>query len=147
MVNQGDPPEPAPNSESSPSSSPAPTPGPSTLPTAVPFPTPVPPPARVPAPAPAVPNLAGLWRTNSGEIYQFRQSGTQLQFTAQAQGQDIGGGSGELEGHLLRLSMTLSLQGVALGNLNCNMQATPDFRAFGGICSGPTGQFQAQFFR
>ena len=93
------------------------------------------------------PNLAGLWRTASGETYHFQQEGHLVRFTAEANGQNVGNGSGELEGNVLRLQMTMQLNGVFMGNLICNMQAAPDMRSFTGTCAGPRGQFGAQFFR
>jgi hypothetical protein len=97
--------------------------------------------------AATLPRLAGLWRTSSGETYHFQQDGTDVRFTAEANGQNIGNGRGELEGNLLRLQMVMQLNGVALGNLNCNMQGAPDMRSFTGLCAGPNGQFPAQIFR
>ena len=97
--------------------------------------------------APTVPNIAGLWRTLSGETYQFAQQGTQLRFTAQAGGQPAGMGEGQLDGSLLRLSMTLAPNGVPMGVVNCNLQASPDFSRFIGMCQGANGQFPAQMFR
>lgn len=99
------------------------------------------------APASRLPNLAGLWRTSSGETYHFQQEGTLVNFTAEANGQNIGNGNGEIEGNLLRLQMSMQLNGVFVGNLICNMQAGPDMRSFTGLCAGPRGQFPAQFFR
>ncbi len=100
------------------------------------------------APAePTLPNLAGLWRTSSGETYHFQQSGLEVRFSAEANGQSIGNGAGELEGNMLRLQMTLQMNGMFLGNLVCNMQGAPDMRSFTGMCIGPRGQFAAQFFR
>ena len=97
--------------------------------------------------APSLPDIAGLWRTLSGETYQFAQQGNQLRFTAQAGGQPAGIGEGQLDGNLLRLSMTLTQNGVPMGMLNCNMQASPDFSRFVGMCQGANGQFPAQMFR
>jgi hypothetical protein len=97
--------------------------------------------------ATTLPNLAGLWRTASGETYHFQQEGNQLRFTAEANGQNIGNGRGELQGSLLRIQMTMQLNGMLLGNLVCDMQAAPDMRSFTGSCLGPRGQFPAQFFR
>ena len=97
--------------------------------------------------APTAPDIAGLWRTLSGETYQFAQQGNQLRFTAQAGGQPAGMGEGQLDGNLLRLSMTLTPNGVPMGVLNCNMQASPDFSRFVGMCQGANGQFPAQMFR
>jgi hypothetical protein len=94
-----------------------------------------------------LPRLAGLWRTSSGETYHFQQEGTELRFTAEANGQNIGNGRGELDGNLLRLQMSMQLNGVVLGNLVCNMQGASDMRSFTGLCAGPNGQFPAQFFR
>jgi hypothetical protein len=93
------------------------------------------------------PNLAGLWRTASGETYHFQQEGNQVRFTAEANGQNIGNGRGELQGGLLRVQMTMQLNGMLLGNLVCDMQGAPDMRSFTGTCLGPRGQFPAQFFR
>lgn len=97
--------------------------------------------------APTVPNLAGLWRTASGETYHFQQDGRQVRFTAEANGQNIGSGRGELEGGLLRVQMSMQLNGVFLGNLVCDMHGAADMRSFTGACMGPNGQFPAQFFR
>jgi hypothetical protein len=97
--------------------------------------------------APVAPDIAGLWRTLSGETYQFVQQGHQLRFTAQAGGQPAGVGEGQLDGNLLRLNMTLTPNGVPMGVLNCNMQASPDFSRFVGMCQGANGQFPAQMFR
>jgi hypothetical protein len=93
------------------------------------------------------PNLAGLWRTASGETYHFHQDGRQVRFTAEANGQSIGSGRGELEGSLLRVQMSMQLNGVFLGNLVCDMHGAADMRSFTGACMGPNGQFPAQFFR
>lgn len=117
------------------------------LPPASPVPvlaTPAPAPA---APAATVPNLAGLWRTLGGETYQFVQQGQQLRFTAQAGGQPVGGGEGQIDGALLRLSMSLVINGVPLGAANCNLQGSPDFSRFAGVCQTQNGPFQAQMFR
>lgn len=97
--------------------------------------------------APALPDLAGLWRTASGETYHFQQDGRDIRFTAEANGQNIGNGRGELEGRLLRLQMSMQINGVMLGSLVCNMEGAPDMRSFTGLCAGPNGQFAAQFFR
>ena len=126
-----------------PGDTPPPGPGPDN-PTPLPPPTPVPPPRIV---SPTVPNITGLWRTLSGETYQFAQQGSQLRFTAQAGGQPAGGGEGQLDGSLLRLTMTLMPNGVAMGVVNCNLQASPDFSHFVGMCQGANGQFPAQMFR
>lgn len=100
-----------------------------------------------PAPPAPVPRLAGLWRTASNETYHFEQDGNQVRFTSEANGQAIGGGRGELEGRLLRLHMTLQMTGMPVISVVCDMQGAPDWRSFTGTCLGPTGQFQAQFFR
>lgn len=107
-------------------------------------------PVQAPQPVvatPSVPDIAGLWRTLSGETYQFAQQGTQVRFTAQAGGQPAGMGEGQLDGALLRLSMTLAPNGVPMGVVNCNLQASPDFSRFVGLCQGVNGQFPAQMFR
>ena len=123
-----------------PASGPLVTPAPSPLVTAAPAPA-------APARASDIPNLAGLWRTLDGETYQITQNGTQLSLTAHAAGQNVGSGQGQLDGNLLRLSMSMVINGVPLAAANCNLQATPDFSRFAGICSGPGGQFTAQMFR
>ena len=97
--------------------------------------------------AATVPDLAGLWRTSSGESYHFAQDGQQLSFTAEAGGMRVGEGRGRLEGLLLRLTMSMRLPNAPVLAVNCNMQAAPDFQSFTGICQGPVGQFPAQFFR
>lgn len=110
-------------------------------------PTPVQPAIPIPAAAPPGPDISGLWRTLSGETYQFAQRGNQVRFTAQANGQPAGGGEGQLDGNLLRLSMSMMANGVPMGTLNCNLQASPDFSRFVGLCLGANGQFPAQMFR
>lgn len=112
-------------------------------------------PARTPSPplprpgdgGPAIGDVSGLWRTTTGEVYHFEQVGRQVDFVAEAGGQDIGHGRGEFDGAMLRLSMTLRVQGVAMGSARCELQAEPDLRGFAGICHGPNGAFAAQMFR
>jgi TIR domain len=135
FVNPSDPPE------ASPAPFIAPTPAP------IPAPAPAPTPAPAPAPVASIPNVAGMWRTLTGETYHFTQNGNQLQITAQANGQFVGAGTAEIEGQLMRVSLSMQVQGVNLGNLVCDMQAAPDFRRFVGLCMGPNGQTQAQIFR
>jgi TIR domain len=125
--------------------SPAPAPAPE--PFVAPAPAPLPTPRPSPAPIASIPNLAGMWRTLTGETYHFTQSGNQLQITAQANGQFVGAGTAEIEGQLMRVSLSMQVQGVNLGNLVCDMQAAPDFRRYVGLCMGPNGQTQAQIFR
>lgn len=113
-----------------------------------PAPAPVADPDPVAVPdAPAEPNLGGLWRTLSGETYEFSQQGKNVLFTAQMAGQPAGRGEGRLNGSVLRLGMWLTPNGVPMGKLDCELQASPDFSRFVGMCQGPTGQFPAQMFR
>jgi hypothetical protein len=119
----------------------------SDAPEPVPFVAPTPAPPPEPSAVAAPPNLAGLWRTLTGETYHFTQSGNQLQITAQANGQVVGAGTAEIDGQLMRVSLSMQSQGMNLGNLVCDMQAAPDFRRFVGLCMGPNGQTQAQIFR
>lgn len=134
-------PAPAPN----PLPAAAPPPAPAAAPAAV---APVTPPAQVAAPpAPPVADLTGMWRTLDGEVYQFSQQGRQVRFVAQAAGVQVGSGQGELDGSLLRITMSMIINGVPLGSANCNLQASPDYQRFVGLCQGPNGQFQAQMFR
>lgn len=127
------------------------------MPDVVPAPSPVsapsPAPSLAPAPAPTAvpaavaPDVAGLWRTATGEVYHFEQDGRSVRFTAEAGGQAIGQGRGQFEGDLLRLAMTLQVQGVFMGNANCDLQPAQDGRSFTGLCNGPNGPFPAQMFR
>jgi hypothetical protein len=110
--------------------------------------------AAAPAAPPAVstegrevPDVAGLWRTASGETYHFEQDGAHVRFVARAGGQPMGQGEGQFEGGLLRLSFTMHVGGVAIGTANCDLQAGPDRRSFTGGCVGPNGPFVAQMFR
>lgn len=123
---------------------PAPQPAPVVAPVQVPSPgatvAPAPPPAQAP-------DLSGMWRTLDGEVYQFTQQGRQVRFVASAAGVPMGNGQGELDGALLRINMVMVVNGVPLGSANCNLQATPDFQRFVGMCQGPNGQFAAQMFR
>ena len=68
-------------------------------------------------------------------------------FTAEAGGQQVGQGRGQLEGQLLRLAMSVSVNGQFLGNANCDLQPAPDLRSWTGMCMGPNGPFAAQMFR
>lgn len=133
------------------SPAPGPAPGPSPLPAPAPSPAPSPSPSPVPSPAPvqeaSVPDVSGLWRTSTGEVYHFQQQGRGVSFTAEAGGQPVGQGRGQLEGHLLRLAMTLNVNGQFLGNANCDLQPAPDLRSWTGMCMGPNGPFAAQMFR
>jgi len=109
-------------------------------------------PQSVPQPVPqalaGAPNLSGPWRSADGaETYQFSQSGNQVQITAFMRGAPAGGGSGELQGQFLRVSLSLQLQGVNMANAQCNLQASADFRAFTGLCAGPNGQYPVQLIR
>ncbi|MCV2349627.1 toll/interleukin-1 receptor domain-containing protein [Paucibacter sp. Y2R2-4] len=97
--------------------------------------------------APALPNLAGMWRSLSGEIYQLQQSGRQIQLSAEVNGQPFGGGRGELDGTLLRIAMTFQVAGQAPISANCNMQLAADHASMVGQCLGPNGPFAAQMFR
>lgn len=119
---------------------PVPAPAPF-VPAPMPSPAPQPTPAPSPPPAAQLPNLGGMWRSADGtETYQFQQDGRMVQITAFSQGVHVGNGVGEVDGNLLRLNMNLQLQGVNLGNLNCNLQAQAGFRGFLGTCIGPNGQ-------
>lgn len=111
-------------------------------------------PAPVATPAVAVtaapsapPDVSGVWRTHTGEVYFFEQQGRDVHFTAAAGGVPMGEGQGRFEGPLLRLSMTMQVDGVVVGNAQCDMQAAPDQRSYTGLCQGPDGSFPAQFFR
>ena len=109
---------------------------------------PVAPAAPAPSPRAAnLPDITGMWRTNTGEVYHFEQDGRRVSFTARAGGQPMGEGHGEFDGGLLRLALTLQVQGQFMGTANCDMQAAPDHRSFTGSCMGPNGPFPAQFFR
>lgn len=96
---------------------------------------------------PVTGDVSGLWRTATGEVYHFEQAGHRVEFVAEAGGQDIGEGRGEFDGRMLRLSMTLRVQGVAMGNARCELHAQPGLQGFSGICQGPNGAFAAQMFR
>lgn len=100
-----------------------------------------------PAAAATVPNVEGMWRTNTGEVYHFEQDGRDVYFTAQAGGQPMGEGHGQFDGQVLRLALTLKVQGRMMGTANCDMHPAPDQRSFTGQCMGPNGPFPAQFFR
>jgi hypothetical protein len=123
---------------------PAPPP-PSPAPSPAPGPAPVPTPA--PAPVSSVPDVSGLWRTATGEVYHFEQQGRSVSFTAEAAGQPMGQGRGQLEGQLLRLSMSMTVNGQFFGTANCDLQPAPDLRSWTGMCMGPNGAFAAQMFR
>ncbi len=97
--------------------------------------------------ASAIPNLAGMWRTLDGETYQISQQGRQINLTAFSAGQNVGGGQGQLDGQMLRLTMTMVINGVPLAAANCQLQATADFIRFAGVCQSGNGQFTAQMFR
>ena len=56
-------------------------------------------------------------------------------------------GRARLDGGMLRLSMTMRVNGVMLGLANCDMQLAPDLRSMTGMCNGPNGPFPAQIFR
>ena len=126
------------------SPAPAPTQGQTTAP---PTSTGTAPGATTPTAAAPVPQVAGLWRSLSGEVYDFAQQGRRLQVEAHQQGQLIARGDGELDPDgLLRVSMSVNLpQGPA--NLVCNLQLTADSRTMSGQCIGPQGVFPAQMFR
>lgn len=108
------------------------------------------PPTPPPAPAPvaaSTPDVSGLWRTYTGEVYHFQQQGRNVEFYAEAAGQQIGVGQGRFDGQILRLAMTMYLNGLVMGVANCDMQAAPDGRSYTGMCNGPNGVLPAQMFR
>lgn len=95
----------------------------------------------------SLPDLSGLWRTNSGEVYHFEQDGADVSFYAEAAGRHVGDGEGRLEGGLLRVSMTMLFNGQPTGVANCDLQLAPDGRSMTGACRGPGGVTPAQIFR
>lgn len=95
----------------------------------------------------AAPDITGMWRTASGEVYHFVQDGRVVQLLAQSGGQEVGQGHGELDGGLLRLAFTMRLPGMPPMSANCDLNMAPDQRSFSGICAGPNGPFLAQIFR
>jgi hypothetical protein len=112
---------------------------------------------KTPAPpvtAPAVPmpastalrDVSGTWRTNTGEMYVFQQSGEQIAITVGMNGVMVGTGQGLLKGPNLQIGLMVPVNGIPL-SISCAMQAAPDNRSFAGICNGTQGQFPAQFFR
>jgi len=109
-------------------------------------PAPAPPPAAQPVAA-AIPDVSGLWRTYTGEVYHFGQNGANVDFYAEAAGQQIGVGQGRFDGQVLRLAMTMYLNGLVMGVANCDMQPAPDGRSYTGVCNGPNGILPAQIFR
>ncbi len=119
-------------------------------PTAVPEDRAAPSTAAAAAAAPPQPNVMdvqGLWRSNSGETYLFRQEGRELRLTAEIDGERVGRGRGEIDGAMLRLALSLQIQGAPFARLACDLQAAPDRRSFVGVCTGPNGQFPARIFR
>lgn len=103
--------------------------------------------APPPPPAASIPDVSGLWRTYTGEVYHFEQNGLNVEFYAEAAGQQIGVGQGRFDGQMLRLAMTMYLNGLVMGVANCDMQAAPDGRSYTGMCNGPNGILPAQIFR
>jgi hypothetical protein len=95
----------------------------------------------------AAPDISGLWRTASGEVYRFEQNGRLVQMVSEVGGQRVGEGQGQFDGQLLRLAVAMSVNGMMLGNVNCDMHPAPDQRSYTGMCVGPSGTFPAQFFR
>ncbi len=111
----------------------------------------VPLPMPMPAPQPVVstglPNIAGVWRTRDGEVYQFQQNGRAVQLAAFAGGQQRGSGTGDFDGRTLNLGLSMVVNGVPLAAAQCVMVPAPDLQSFSGTCNGPNGPFGAQFFR
>ncbi len=109
------------------------------------------PPAEAPvaaaAPPPDVMNVQGLWRSASGETYDFRQEGRELRLTAEIDGERIGRGRGEIDGTMMRLAVSLQVEGTPFARLACDLQAAPDRQSFAGVCIGPNRQFPARIFR
>lgn len=96
---------------------------------------------------PAPPDIAGLWRTNSGEVYHVDQNGSEIEFYAELNGQPLGMGRGRLDGSMLRVTMTTYAYGVVSGTATCDMQAADDGRSYSGMCSGTSGVFPAHIYR
>jgi len=138
------------DTEPEPTPVPAPSPAPLTTPAASPGPAPVPAPAPTPAPAPApapdLPDLAGLWRSLTGESYEFQQDGANVRFTVHMNGGQVGSGRGRYADSTLRLTMTAQTPNGML-SINCDMQPTVGPDHWAGMCLGPNGVFAAQMFR
>ncbi len=145
----GQEPEPAPGPAPGPAPAPRPEPAPEPAPAPSPHSSPSPqpePPAPRPAPAADVPQFSGLWRTLTGESYEFRQDGQNLSFTASLNGASVGSGRGRYADGLLRLTMTAQTPNGPV-SLNCDLQATLGPDHWAGVCLGPNGAFAAQMFR
>ena len=107
--------------------------------------TPDPAPSPVPA-RPALRDVSGTWRTNTGEAYMFQQNGQQIAITAGMNGVVVGSGQGLLNGASLQIGLMVAVNGMPV-QINCNMSGAPDNRSYTGLCNGPQGQFPAHFFR
>lgn len=110
------------------------------------LPEPVQPPAQPARRAAAVPDFSGLWRTLSGEAYDFTQQGNQVRFTALLNGQPVGTGQGRYANGQLRLTMSVPTP-AGVYNVNCDMQPSMGPEHWAGMCLGPEGAFAAQMFR
>lgn len=125
---------------------PEPAPQPVTTP---PLPQPAANPARpAPTPVAAVPQLAGLWHSRSGESYAFEQQGANLRFSILLGGNAVGQGFGSLEAHTAALVMNVLAGGQSI-TLACEMALAPDQRSMTGTCTNNlNGQVTpAQIFR
>lgn len=110
----------------------------------LPAPQPTPAPAQ-PSAAPSGPNLSGIWRSNDGDVYNFQQQGSELLATVQVNGAVLGAGRGLLNGQILQLALVLTSN--AQIQVNCSLQAGPNFQSFTGVCQGPGGQYPAHIYR
>jgi hypothetical protein len=94
-----------------------------------------------------LPDISGLWRSDSGEVYDVDQNGSEIEFYSEIGGQPLGMGRGRLDGQMLRVTMTVYTYGVASGIANCDLQAAADGRSYSGMCSGTNGVFPARIYR
>lgn len=94
-----------------------------------------------------LPDLNGLWRTLDGETYHVSQRGNQITLSASSGGMAIGNGQGQFDNGVLRLTMSMVVNGIPVASVNCNLQGSAGNTRFAGPCQGPTGQFVAQMFR
>jgi hypothetical protein len=108
------------------------------------LPAPQPAPTQ-PAAAPSAPNLSGIWRSNDGDVYSFQQQGSELLATVQVNGAVLGAGRGVLNGQILQLALLLTSNTQV--QVNCSLQAGPNFQSFTGVCQGPGGQYPAHIYR
>lgn len=85
------------------------------------------------------PDLHGTWRTDTALSFYFEQDGPEVAITIREHDQDVGSGSGRLNGNMLNMTLTFRDEQGQPQTSNCDLQGVDDFGHFEGVCLMPDG--------